>query len=148
MDPRRRTPSVCDTNGRGYTMCTSLWTTSGWPVDWDKNTIRALSVKIGTRVRHARKDRALSQDQLAEAVGLTRASVANIEAGRQRPPIHILISLAETFGLSVTDLLPSKAELDMLAKVQSPRVDLDGQPDSTHDFVTTALRRATGGEDR
>ena len=110
-----------------------------------EEAIKALYVEIGGRVRRARKRQGWSQIDLAHAVGLTRSSIANLEAGRQRPPVHITLLIAQTLGVSVDALLPSGPELDKLVRLPSPVVDLDGQSTSTHEFVTTAIRRATGG---
>jgi transcriptional regulator with XRE-family HTH domain len=114
-------------------------------VDWDEEAIKALYVEIGSRVRRARKEHDWNQLELADAVHLTRSSIANLEAGRQRPPIHVIWLIAHALGVTVDKLLPSGAELDKLVSMRSPEIDLDGQPDSTHDFVTSAIRRATGG---
>lgn len=113
-------------------------------MDWNEESIKRLYGEIGARIRSARKQRGWSQVDLADAVGLTRSSIANIEAGRQRAPAHIVVLIAHTLDVSVEALLPSGSELDSLAIFQAPALDLEGQPASTHDFVTTAIRRATG----
>lgn len=64
--------------------------------------------EIGLRVRKERKELGFSQMELAEEVGLTRTSIVNIETGRQRLPIHVLYSVAEALGVSVTCLLPKE----------------------------------------
>jgi transcriptional regulator with XRE-family HTH domain len=85
-----------------------------------------------------------SQIQLADTIGLTRSSIANLEAGRQRPPVHVTLLIAQALDVPVDVLLPSGAELDKLVSVQAPQIDLQGQSASAHDFVTMALRRAAG----
>jgi transcriptional regulator with XRE-family HTH domain len=115
------------------------------PVDWDEETIKALYVEIGGRVRRARKQRGWSQEDLANTVRLTRSSIANLEAGRQRPPVHITLLISQALDVPVDTLLPTAADLDELLKLQSPALDLEGQPISTHDFVNSAMRRVTGG---
>lgn len=107
--------------------------------------IKALYVEIGDRVRRARKHRGWSQLDLARAVDLTRSSIANLEAGRQRPPVHIALLVAQALDVPVDELLPSGPDLDRFVRVQNSDIDLDGQPAATHEFVTTAIRRATGG---
>lgn len=61
---------------------------------------------FGQLVRRHRDRLRLSQAQVAGAVGLTRASVANIETGRQRIPLHQLYRLAHALRADVGDLLP------------------------------------------
>ncbi|MBL8658019.1 MAG: helix-turn-helix transcriptional regulator [Altererythrobacter sp.] len=50
---------------------------------------------FGQRVVAERNSLGLSQDALAQRVGLSRASIANIEAGRQRVLLHQVIALAQ-----------------------------------------------------
>jgi transcriptional regulator with XRE-family HTH domain len=122
-----------------------LWTKGGQAVDWSEEAVNALYAEIGSRVRRTRKQQGWSQADLGRVVDLTRSSIANLEAGRQRPPVHIILLIAQTLGVSVDTLLPCGDELDKLVKVPSPQLDLEGQPSSTHEFVTTAIRRAAGG---
>jgi len=49
--------------------------------------------EIGLRIRIARKERNFSQEDLAKLVDLSRASIVNIEKGRQSPPIQTLLLL-------------------------------------------------------
>ena len=57
-------------------------------------------INIGTRMRHLREMRGWTQADLAQKLGLTRTSVVNIEAGRQRVMLHILPAMALVFKLS------------------------------------------------
>jgi len=62
--------------------------------------------EVGTRVRDARKAVGLTQAGLADATSLTRASVANIEAGRQKLLVHNLVSIARATHTEPQALLP------------------------------------------
>lgn len=53
------------------------------------------SVAFGTRVKEAREKATLSQTELARRLGLTRSSVANIEAGRQHPTVGRAAMIAQ-----------------------------------------------------
>lgn len=55
---------------------------------------------FGKRVATERLARGLSQNELAQRVGLSRASVANIEAGRQRVLLHQVLEFAHVLGAS------------------------------------------------
>lgn len=61
---------------------------------------------LGGRVQRGRKRANLSQAELADRLGLTRASIANLEAGRQRPSALHAAMLADVLGVPVQDLLP------------------------------------------
>lgn len=64
---------------------------------------------VGHRVAERRNELRLTQADVARRIGLTRASLANIESGRQKVMLHHLYSLVEALELgSVTDLLPER----------------------------------------
>lgn len=67
---------------------------------------------VGGRLRtiRERKRPRMSQQTLANRVDMTRASIVNIEAGRQRPPLHVLWQIAETLDVTLVDLLPTREE--------------------------------------
>ena len=66
----------------------------------------ALYAAVGSRVRRARVDAGMTQVQLADVLGISRSSVANLESGRQRISVWRLASLAQALGCSRHDLLP------------------------------------------
>lgn len=75
--------------------------------------------QVGERVTRHRINKGIGQQDLATAVGLARSSIANLEAGRQRVPIHVLASIAAALGLAVADLLPdAPLPVDELPRVE------------------------------
>jgi DNA-binding XRE family transcriptional regulator len=60
---------------------------------------------IGTLLHEARERRGLTQHQVAHTLNLTRSSVANIEAGRQRMPLHTWVVLCQTLGVDPADVI-------------------------------------------
>ena len=68
--------------------------------------------EFGRRLRQARKAAELTQEALAEWVGLSRTSITNIEQGRQHIPLHMLFRLASAVGTHAADLLPEREETD------------------------------------
>ena len=60
---------------------------------------------VGNQIRLLRKKSGFSQAELADALGLSRASVVNIEKGRQHPSLHLLIDLSRIFNVAITDFL-------------------------------------------
>lgn len=63
-------------------------------------------VSLGSRVQRERKRANLSQAELAKRLDLTRASIANLEAGRQRPSALHAAMLADILDVPIQDLLP------------------------------------------
>lgn len=64
---------------------------------------------IGELVRRRRAKLNMTQAQLAPRLGLSRASIANIETGRQKLLVHQIYALAEALDLTIHDLLPAPA---------------------------------------
>ena len=63
---------------------------------------------FGRGVATRRKELELTQAELAARVGISRASVANIESGRQNVLLHHVYGLARALEFStVSELLPS-----------------------------------------
>ena len=67
--------------------------------------------EIGRRIRRFRKAAGQTQDQLAIQIGVSRASIANIEAGRQNFLLHYIYAIAEVLNLDTPiSLLPGSHE--------------------------------------
>lgn len=64
---------------------------------------------LGSRIRELRVGHNMTQADLARAVFATRQTVHNWEAGKTLPDARSLTYLAETFGITVDDLLGSSA---------------------------------------
>lgn len=82
--------------------------------------VEPLYKKIGERVRIRRKQLGMSQVRLASELDLSRASLANLETGRQRLLVHQLFRLAEVLDLKVTDLLPDTDDVDVPSDLPLP----------------------------
>ena len=70
---------------------------------------KKLYEEVGRRIRTARVGRGVTQDALAERVGLTRTSITNVEAGKQKLPLHTLFEIAAALQVEVRELLPASA---------------------------------------
>lgn len=71
----------------------------------------ALYQKLGRKIRDARQRSELSQQRLADRLTVSRASIVNIEAGRQHPPLHLLWQIAEQLKTDLHLLIPRREEL-------------------------------------
>ena len=56
------------------------------------------------RMRAARTDRGLSQQELADAVGATRQTIGLIEAGRYNPSLKLCTAICKSLGKTLDDL--------------------------------------------
>ena len=69
-------------------------------------------IKIGKFIARRRKEKDLTQLQLADKLGVTDRAVSKWECGRSLPDASIMIDLCDTLGISVNELL-SGEEIDM-----------------------------------
>jgi len=69
---------------------------------------------VGERLARLRIDRGATQGDLGTFAGLTRASIANIEKGRQRVLVHQLYLFADFLDTDVEELLPEPQEVKYL----------------------------------
>lgn len=66
---------------------------------------------IGERLKQLRLEAGMTQAQLAAATGVLRTSVTNIEAGRQKPPLHLLYRMCVVLDVEVSSIVPSNEEV-------------------------------------
>jgi len=106
-------------------------------------------VAFGRIVAARRRKLDLTQAELAAKVGMSRASVANIESGRQNVLLHHVYSLASALELSkVSDLLPtppnSEAKEDFAMVLSDETVTARGKAQLA-DLIQDALARRGPG---
>jgi len=92
--------------------------------------------EFGRRVRLARRRAHLSQEALGRLTGMNRTSITNIEAGRQRIPLHLLVSFATALDVEPMELLPGGPPAGLR---------LEGIPDQHRSFVQHVLNAAGAG---
>ena len=56
------------------------------------------------RMRQARQDAGLSQEELARRIGASRQTVTMIERGDYNPSLHLCISICQTLGKTLDEL--------------------------------------------
>lgn len=65
-----------------------------------------INVHIGKAIQAAREGNNINQQMLADLLGLSRTSIANIESGRHGTTPQNLYVIASLFSISVSDLFP------------------------------------------
>ncbi len=75
-----------------------------------------LPANIGSKLKRLREMKRYSQQYVADAVSISRRTLINIEANASDTSMGTLISLANVFGLSITDLI-EKSEVELVRKV-------------------------------
>ena len=61
--------------------------------------------KIGSFLKKLRKEKALTQEQLAEQLNVSARTVSRWETGTNMPDISLLVTLADFYGISIPELL-------------------------------------------
>jgi transcriptional regulator with XRE-family HTH domain len=60
-----------------------------------------MSITIGSKLKTLRKGRGLTQVELSEKMGLSRATISNYEVGRRAPHLSELHRFAEFYGVGL-----------------------------------------------
>jgi len=68
------------------------------------------SSSINLRIKDLRKDKLLTQEDLADLLGISRQSVIAIENGRYLPSLSLAVQLAEVFSLNLGELIDEQNE--------------------------------------
>ena len=65
-------------------------------------------IKIGEFLKELRKEKGLTQEQLAEQFNVSRRSVSRWETGSNMPDLSMLIILAEYYEVDVKEIIDGK----------------------------------------
>lgn len=57
-----------------------------------------------TKIRELRKSKKVTQDELAEAVGVTRQTIISLENGKYNASLVLAHKLAQFFGTTIEDI--------------------------------------------
>ncbi len=68
-------------------------------------------MEIGTIIRNARNEAGLSQEQAAEALGVSRQTVSNWETGKTYPDIISVIKMSDLFSITLDHLLKEETSV-------------------------------------
>lgn len=103
---------------------------------------RTFFEKLGSRISALRKERGLTQVQLAETLGVSQQHMQSFEKGRRRVPVSALPELSRALGVSIENLIeadtkPSKR--GPTAKLQRQLEQLQELPRSRRRFVARML---------
>ena len=94
---------------------------------------------ISMRIRELRKQANLSQEMMAEKIGVSRQAITKWETGLGVPDIENLIAIADLFKLSLDELMGRDIEHETLAKdylyESVTEYDIDGKKDFDISFM-------------
>ena len=87
-------------------------------------------LKIGENILQKRKERGITQEELAEFMIVTKASVSKWETGQSHPDILLLPKLATFFNISVDELIGYDPDLSS-TQIQKFYIDLENRVTDT-----------------
>ena len=61
-------------------------------------------VTMQTKIAQLRKERKISQEELAQAVGVTRQTITSIEVGKYTASLVLAYKIAQFFGKSIEEV--------------------------------------------
>ena len=59
---------------------------------------------FGKQIKQMRLERKLTQEQMAEQLGVSRQAVSNWEINKNLPDLELIISMSRLFSVSLDDL--------------------------------------------
>ena len=88
-----------------------------------------MNIEIANRLQKLRKEKGYSQEQLAEALGLSRQAVSKWERAEASPDTDNLICLARLYGISLDELL---ATSDTIEDIKKSNEENEKKADKVH----------------
>lgn len=71
-------------------------------------------IKIGSFLKELRKEKGLTQEQLAEALNISNRSVSRWETGSTMPDLSTLITLAEYYDVEVREIIDGERKSETM----------------------------------
>ena len=73
-------------------------------------------IKIGSFLRELRKEKELTQEQLAEKFGVSSRSVSRWENGNTMPELGILVELADYYEVDIKEIIDGERKSEIMEK--------------------------------
>ena len=105
----------------------------------------AFFTALGKRIAQLRIERDMTQQQLADALGIAQQTLGNYETGRSRLPISLLPVLTDRLTVSLDDLLGQSTHTSRakkpgpIPKLQQQLEQLSQLPKAQQKFVSQML---------
>lgn len=73
-------------------------------------------IKVGCFIKELRKEKGMTQEQLAEQFNVNRRTVSRWETGSNLPDLDILIEMADYYGVELRELLDGERKGEEMSK--------------------------------
>lgn len=113
---------------------------------------RRQTILVGQKIRQIRKERGLTQAELAQRIGVQQSDLCRMENGEYKVALDTLFRVLRVFGIAIGEFFqedmppatPTERESEILRLVRT--LDDEGQQDVL-DYVTYKTFRRTGEAD-
>lgn len=93
-----------------------------------------MNIEIANRLVELRKQKGLSQEDLANKLGVSRQAVSKWECGEASPDTDNLITLSKLYEVSLDELVGNKIQKDNNKEdVKKDRIEIDGKNITVYD---------------
>ena len=82
------------------------------------NVFKGVFIMLGEKIRNLRKENKISQEALAEKLGVSRQSISLWENDQTMPSMENIVSIANIFGVSTDTLLKENTEKETEEKIE------------------------------
>jgi transcriptional regulator with XRE-family HTH domain len=79
-----------------------------------KGEVNMNQIKIGSFLKELRKEKGLTQEQLAEQLNVSNRSVSRWETGNNMPDLSMLIALAEYYDVDVREIIDGERKSESM----------------------------------
>ena len=95
----------------------------------------------GQRIKVLRKKHKMTQDELAEAIGANRVTIANYEGDKYNPSSEALLKIADALKVTTDFLLGNASQVDNLPSDADIKFALFGDPHNITDSQFEEVKR-------
>lgn len=101
--------------------------------------------EIGQKLRQLRRAKKITQQDVADRVGITRATISNYEVGRRTPHLRDLQKIAKTYGVGLEyfGVREKDETFELLARAkevfESDAVSMDTKEELYREFMRLYL---------
>lgn len=118
---------------------------AGWALNLMATDEKEFFVALGQRIAALRKAQSLTQQQLAEQLGIAQQTLAHYEGARLRVPASMLPQLAQLFGVAVDALVgqstaQSRGKRGRVSALQQQFEQIEQLPKPKQKFVLEMLQ--------
>ena len=97
--------------------------------------------KIGSFLKYLRKEKGVTQEQLAEHLNVTARTISRWETGNNMPDISLLIELAEYYEVSIPEIVVGeRKDEQMTEETRNTAKSLSEYSESEKEFLLKSIR--------